>query len=48
MCFLGEVTEEQKEEAINSKNKFDIIVIDGAYRRECAKKAIGYLKNDGF
>jgi hypothetical protein len=30
------------------KKKYDIIVIDGDYRKECAKLAVNYIKNNGF
>lgn len=43
---------EQKEEYINAihnkAEKYDIIVIDGSYRKECAIEAIKCLKEDGF
>jgi hypothetical protein len=43
---------EEKEEYVNSicqsRNKFDIVIVDGSHRYECSLKAIQNLKKDGF
>ena len=43
---------EERQEYINSINKysddFDIVIVDGSHRYECAVEAVGKLKSDGF
>ena len=46
--YLFDETQKYIKSINNFPNGFDIIIIDGSHRYECAIEALGKLRNDGF